>query len=44
MKMTSTDQTGAAALRQMGADLATMTRLRTPTDDKILLDTIRVEP
>ncbi|MDP3046551.1 MAG: hypothetical protein Q8O07_03650, partial [Chloroflexota bacterium] len=25
-------------------DLATMTRLRTPTDDKILLDTIRVEP
>ena len=25
-------------------DLATMTRLRTPTDDKILLDTIGVEP
>jgi hypothetical protein len=44
MKVTSTDQTGVAALRQNGADLATLTNLHTQTGDRILLDAIRVEP
>jgi hypothetical protein len=44
MKVTSTDLTGDAALRQMWSDLASMTRPSTQTDDKILIDGIRVEP